>query len=99
MDSQIKDDFAALGATIEVAEEEPEEENMPIAPENWTSLMAFMGCETQWRVTSTMAGLIWIGLDYVGVKVLLDAEDLDRDVFRDIRIMEAAALPILNEAD
>ena len=46
-----------------------------------------------------MAGLIWLGLDYTAVKILLDAEGHGTDIFRDIRIMEVAALPVLNEAD
>lgn len=68
-------------------------------PANWPSLMAFLDCQTQWRVAAGMAGLVWFGLDYAACKLVLDAEELGPDVFRDLRVIEAAALPILNEAD
>jgi hypothetical protein len=81
-------------------DEVPEDEgSMPIMAENWKSLIAFLGCETQWRVVSTRAGLIWLGLDYVATKVLLDFAGFGKDIFDDIRTMEMAALPVLNEAD
>jgi hypothetical protein len=77
----------------------PEDEAQPIHRDNWTSLSAFLGVETQWRVAATMTRLIWLGLDYGGVKVALDSDGHGAEVFSDIRAMEAAALPILNEDD
>lgn len=98
MDDEFQRQFAALGVTVEV-DEEPEEDGMPIAAENWNSVKAFLACETQWRVVGTMRQLVWLGLDYVAVKVLADLEGWAADIFADIRIMEAAALPTLNEVD
>lgn len=73
---------------------------MPIGRDLWASLMAFLACETQWRVVATMSQIIWVGLDYAAVKVLLDVENLaTTEIFRDIRAMEAAALPVLNGGD
>ncbi len=45
-----------------------------------------------------MAGLIWRGLRYSDVKHVLDDTGARPGVFADIRVMEAAALPILNSA-
>lgn len=72
---------------------------MPVLAENWTSVMAFLACETQWRVVATMSHLIFLGLDYTAVQVLATLDNWSTEIWRDIRTMEAAALPVLNEAD
>lgn len=71
---------------------------LEIMPRNWPSLIAFLNCQTQWRTLATMGGLIWQGLDYSAARAAL--EELGQPINRmaDIRAMEAAALPILNEA-
>lgn len=46
-----------------------------------------------------MRQLVYIGLDYTAVHTALGAESYGPEVFADIRLMEAAALPRLNEAD
>ncbi len=66
---------------------------------NWPSMLAFLDCETQWRVTSTMAGLHWTGLDYQGVDVVLRRTGAPEHVFADVQDMERAALAAFNEAD
>ncbi|MGX1259795.1 DUF1799 domain-containing protein [Sinorhizobium fredii] len=66
---------------------------------NWSSFLAFRACETQWRVVATMAGLIWIGLDYTACQVVLQQLDAPAHIFTDLHAMEEAALPILNGAD
>lgn len=72
---------------------------MPIHPANWPSLIAFLGCETQWRVSGTMAGLFWLGLDYSAVDVIARLESWSKDIWENVRVMEAAALPVLNEVE
>lgn len=67
-------------------------------PRNWPSLIAFLLCQTQWRVLATMGGLIWQGLDHGAARAALDELGLPVSRMSDIRVMEAAALPILNEA-
>ncbi|EXL08220.1 hypothetical protein BG46_01465 [Brucella anthropi] len=76
-----------------------EQEMVEIMPANHASFDAFLCCQTQWRVAATMAGLIWQGLDYPAVRLVLDDIDAPQHAFADIRIMEAEALPILNERD
>lgn len=99
MNDDVQAQFAALGVKVEV-DGVTEEDDMPIWREIWESVSAFLACETQWRITATMSQLIWTGLDYAGAKALLEFEGIaSPEVFRDLRIMEAAALPVLNKGD
>lgn len=68
-------------------------------PANWDSLRAFLAVETQWRVTATFSALIWLGLDYVAVDLVLRRRNAPDAVFADIQIMESEALAAFNEAD
>lgn len=52
---------------------------------------------TQWRAVLGLGGLVWMGLDYAAIPVVLGAP-ASPDLMRQIRIMEMAALAILNEA-
>ncbi|MGD9476148.1 DUF1799 domain-containing protein [Shinella sp. G-2] len=67
-------------------------------PQNWSSLLAFLACQTQWRVVATMGGLIWLGLDYAAARAALEELGLPLSRMADLRALEAGALPILNEA-
>lgn len=71
--------------------------DLDIMPRNWPSLLAFLACQTHWRVLATMGGLIWLGLDYGAARGALDEAGLPSSRMADLRVMEAAALPILNE--
>lgn len=95
----------AFGAPPEVVEEERRKEEeralFEIYPENETAVLAFIHLATQWRVVSgAMGGAIFLGLDYNSVRPVLWALDVPRarwrEIFADLRIMEAAALPVLN---
>lgn len=72
---------------------------MPIMATAWDSLTAFLACHTQWQVSVGLGGVLWSGLRYGDVRLVLDDIDAPAHVFGDIRAMEAAALPILNEVD
>jgi hypothetical protein len=100
LDDQARRDLMAFGVQVrETSRTREEPDRMPIHPANWPSLLAFLGCETQWRVTGTMAGLIWLGLDYSSVDVIARLETWPREIWADIRDMEAAALPVLNDVE
>lgn len=101
MDETIRDEFASLGVTIEAGDddEDAEEDDFAVWPENWIALTAWLSIDTQWRVAGTMRQIVYVGLDYTAVKAVLDAAGHGPEVFADIRDMEAAALPLLNEAD
>lgn len=73
--------------------------------DNWASVMFFLACETQWRVTGTMAGLFWVGIDYVAADVILRHRSREErqkkpaaDLLADLALMEGASRKILNEA-
>ncbi len=68
--------------------------------DNQESLVAFLGCETQWRLVSAGMGAVWLGLDYAAVAAYLRTKrfTLKRqgELMDDLMIMERAALPVLN---
>ncbi|WP_421579130.1 DUF1799 domain-containing protein [Shinella sp. M31] len=74
---------------------------------NWPSLEAFMECSTQWRTEAvTMGGaggimtqIVFLGLDYKSCETVFQDLDAKPHVFRDVRAMEHAALPVLNEVE
>ncbi|MBN8917736.1 MAG: DUF1799 domain-containing protein [Rhizobiales bacterium] len=88
--------FASLGVdTSAIPATDDEEEVIEVWEPNWPALRAFLACETQWRAVATMAGLVWIGLDYSAVEVAMRRHHLDCD-FGDLQALEAEALTILN---
>lgn len=74
-------------------------------PCNWQSVCAFLACETQWRAVPMTVGnmaaiatsVIWLGLDYSAVDVVLRRLSAALDVFADIQVMERAALDVFAE--
>jgi hypothetical protein len=70
-------------------------------PENLPALTAFMRIKTQWVVTGVgMAGLLTIGLNYASAKAGLELAGIDvtPELWDDILVIEAGALPALNES-
>jgi hypothetical protein len=69
----------------------------PIWPENETPFLVFAAMQTQWRIG--MGGPT--GLDYTALPVVLDlqevAPDKRRQVFDDVRVMEAEALKVFSD--
>lgn len=88
-----------MGATVEVT---PDSGNADGAFEVWraneAALIAWLAVETQWRIVATMAGLLWLGLDYTAVDVALRRLKSPDHVFADLQTMELAALNAFNEA-
>ena len=103
-------DFEALGVTIEPGAFGEAEENASGGPDgeeafevwaiNWQAVTGFLTIETQWRVTGTPVGLCWLGIDYTAAAAALRGRSRRRfqALLADLRIMEAAALPILNDS-
>ena len=94
-------DFQALGVTIEpdaFGEAEGQEEAFEVWAINWQAVTGFLTIETQWRVTGRPVGLCWLGIDYTAAAAALRGRSRRRfqRLLADLRIMEAAALPILN---
>lgn len=87
-----------MGVTIEAAAH-TDETVIEIHPANEPAIAAWLECETSWRVASTMAGLFYIGLDYMACRLVLDDLGSPKETFADLRHMERAALPLLNKRD
>lgn len=70
-------------------------ETCTVFPACWTSVTTFIACETQWRVAAHLAGIIWLGLDYSAVDVVMRRLSItDARVFADLQVMEAEALAV-----
>lgn len=95
LDDEIEAQFRAMGAEVAA----PRAEDFSVMRSNADSLDAWLGCDSQWRIAAGMGGLIWLGLDYAGVDVVLRRSRLkDPDtVFLDLQIMEGEALKVLSE--
>lgn len=82
--------------------EDPAGDRVEVWDDLWNAFAIFRACATQWRVVATPHALVHCGLDYPAVEVvmrrLLPAGADAGAVFADVMAMEAAALPILNEA-
>jgi hypothetical protein len=76
-----------------------EEAGEPVAACNWDSLLAFLACATQWRVGIGFGAMIWVGLDYAGCAVAFRCGGFADHLFEDLRVMEDAALAVLNSGD
>lgn len=84
-------------------EAESREADFEVWPDNWATVEAFLFVSTQWRVVHQGGGMApghtyWIGLDYAGVAAGLVGAGIEAgdDVWRGLRVMEAAARNTLN---
>lgn len=89
-------------AIDEAVEKEREADAFEVHPDNDEAVGIFLSLQTQWRViVGGMGGVVYQGFDYASIPAtleLLGIDPADRgDVFASLRIMEAAALPVLNE--
>lgn len=99
MDAAIVAEFAELGVTVAAEIDKSEDDALGVWDINWDSLSAFLACETQWRVAVGFAGMVWLGLDYAAVDVVLRRRQFGDSVFEDLRVMEMEALRTFDEVD
>jgi len=61
-------------------------------------MQAFIPVAGQWRVAGTMAGILYVGLDYVAVRMLWEELGIARSpaLWRKLAIMEDAGRAVLN---
>ncbi len=97
LDATLAADFAAMGAVLAVSAPNPDTA-FGVRPDNWDSLCGWLATETQWRATSRKDGIVWLGLDYTAVDVVLRRLKLPDSVFSDLQLMEREALNIFVEA-
>lgn len=92
----VPDDVAAG-----ILDEEREQESFDVYADNWESVAAFALLETQWRIAVGATRVVWLGIDYGSVPVILDALEVTgsrrSELFADLRLMERAALAVRNE--
>lgn len=101
IDDDVRTQFAKLGVdTAKLPPPAPvDPDRVEVWASNWSAALLFLGCETQWRAVGTMGRPIWIGLDYAAAEIVQRRLELDDVDWRDLRIMEGAALAILNGGD
>ena len=110
MSEEEREAARALGLTDEqlaqsfgeVGDDDPDTEApLEIYPENHAALEWFLALETQWRILLGMSAVYYQGLRYdIAVLMMREAGLRRRERHRllaDLRIMEGAALPLLNE--
>lgn len=101
LDDDVRAQFAKLG--VDIAKLPPpalvDPDRVEVWAPNWPAFRLFLACETQWRAVGTMGRPIWIGLDYAATEIVQRRLDLDDVDWRDLQIMEGAALAILNAGD
>ncbi|PKR90868.1 hypothetical protein CXZ10_05830 [Pleomorphomonas diazotrophica] len=97
VDEDVSQQFKDMGVTITATA--ADEATIEIHPANEPAIAAWLECETSWRVAPTMAGLFYVGLDYVACRLVLDDLGSPPGTFADLRHMERAARPLLNKRD
>ncbi|TPL49086.1 hypothetical protein FJ937_16505 [Mesorhizobium sp. B2-4-4] len=103
-------DAEALGVPAESLPEGTDDEEIEVFKVwdiNMPAVRLFLGCETQWRIVARgMDGILHhVGIDYAAASALLEARPPGEQrkhqawqIFQDLRLMEHAAIPILNGA-
>lgn len=75
-------------------------EVVEVHEDNVEALRVFLELQTQWRVAVGMRP-VWMGLEYASIRPVLWGlaipRDRHRELFAALRVMERAALPILNK--
>ncbi|MBY0240756.1 MAG: DUF1799 domain-containing protein [Burkholderiaceae bacterium] len=106
MDDDVIAQLVKLGAPDHVIDaarnkSQPVDVDFLVWEENWQAVTLFLALKTQWRMAVSMAGLHYFGIEYASAYALLDARQIapgDREALMDaLRLMEDAALPLLNK--
>lgn len=98
---QTGEALAAFGLTIEdPADEEESADAFEVWAENVETVDVFVSMETQWSFVSVGKGVMVLGLRYEALRELWRPCGVKRkrrgEVMRGLRVMERAALPLLN---
>jgi hypothetical protein len=97
----------SFGIAPEVIEQqvaaEVEAATFEVHPDNTQIVEVFLAFGTQWRLIGVGHGAVYQGLEYGSLQAILAGLGVARsvpdrrEIFAGLRIMEAAALPLLNE--
>jgi hypothetical protein len=88
-------------------DEEQEAAPFEVFEENWDTAQAFLAMGTQWRIEVVTGGeraiVIHLGLRYEAIPAALVMAGVPhkkrREVYQGLRVMEAAAMKVLNERE
>lgn len=93
----------ALGAPPEIIEQASKRKAKTeclIHDDCWQSVEVFLALGSQWRVASTMGGLLWQGIDYLAIEPYLRLSGIRKKhwqrLFADLQIMQAEAASAIN---
>ncbi|MEW9304711.1 DUF1799 domain-containing protein [Labrys neptuniae] len=102
LDAETIEQFKALGDVVGLPDRPVPDGSIEIWDVNWQVFQLFQRLATQFRVVVVPRGLFHLGLDYQAADIVLRhlaPEEADpATLFADLQEMEAAAVPILNEA-
>lgn len=65
---------------------------------NWNTVAVFLGLSTQWTRVGAIGAFEGIGADRIQATLALSGRQLDPEEFEGLKLMEAVAKPLLNEA-
>lgn len=102
IDAELAASFAAIGITVEPTVND-QDDAISVWDVSWPSFRLFLDCETQWRMTATMAGMFHTGIDYASAIALLKIRPRRlrkraAELLADLRVMEAEALDVFEKA-
>lgn len=99
MVDETDSDLESFGAPAEIIEKIRAEKQtgFEVFEDNWPAVEIFIRASTQWNVAG-MGG--YVGLNYQSIEFLFKLFEVEdqKAVFDDIRVIEMAALRVLNEA-
>jgi len=87
-----------MGAPVEARLIQNEVEAFEVWPINWDSVIAFLGCETQWHPLALPSAVVWTGLNYTALDIVMKRYKSPDRVFDDVQFMERTALKVFAEA-
>lgn len=93
-----------MGASSEILEavlaQDTDNDLCEYHTDNELAFAAFRALQTQWYVVAGAVGFVYLGLNYSAFPVVMDALCVPRRrraaLIAELRIMESAALPIMN---
>lgn len=98
----MQEQFDALGIELpdELREAEEAESECEFHPDNRLALVAWVSLQTQWRLIVGASGTLYQGIEYASIPVVLDSLRVPArqrpQLLADLRVMERAALTLLN---
>lgn len=101
VDQDLAAQFKAMGVQASVEPEVDEDDGVfEVMRANADTIRAWLDCGSQWQIAVGAAGMIWLGLDYAGVDVVLQRQHPENpdSVFADIMLMEDEALATFAES-